>query len=217
MKHLCGVAALVLGCTTLASANVVYNNAPGNGNQKFVGSLGMDFQVNSNITVSSLGAFDSGQDGFVGPILIQLYDLSNLLTPIASTSTGTGTTGTLIGGSRFYSIAPIVLIAGFQGSIVASGFSASDMNGNMSFPGFTGATTDSLGGAISFIGSSRYGNTTAFPTILDSGPANRYQAGTFVASSGGSTASPEPGTWSFVALGGLLVAVSRRKLPNDAY
>ena len=171
----------------------------------------MDFQVNSTITITSLGAFDSGQDGFTSSILIQLYDLSNLASPYIFTSTGTGTTGTLVGGSRFYSIAPVVLPAGFKGSIVASGFNINDLNGNSSFPNFTGATTDTLGGAISFVGSSRYDNTPGiYPLTVDSDSPNKYQAGTFMAMAGGSISTPEPAAFSLVVLGGLLIGFSRR-------
>ena len=211
MRNLLAVAALLLGTNSLASANVIYTNSIGNGNQKFAGSVGMDFQVNSTITITSLGAFDSGQDGFTNSILIQLYDLSNLASPYVFTSTGTGATGTLIGGSRFYAIKPIVLSAGFKGSIVASGFNINDLNGNASIPNFTGAATDTLGGAISFVGSSRYDNTAGiFPLTIDSGSPNKYQAGTFIASAGGAVSAPEPGAFSLVVLGGLLIGFSRR-------
>ena len=212
MKHLLSSAVLLMGLNGLASANVIYGNNTGVGNQHFTGSLGMDFQVNSTITITHLGAFDSGQNGFSGSILIQLFDLGNLASPLVFTSTGTGEAGTLLGGSRFFAIAPITLNAGFQGSIVASGYSSAEPNGNASLPSFGGNTTDNLGGAISFIGSSRYGNTPGvFPTTLDSGPENRYQAGTFMAVAGASTATPEPGTWSLIAMGGVLIGAARLK------
>jgi hypothetical protein len=37
-------------------------------------SFGMDFQVNSAVTVSELGVFDSGQNGLLGPIEVAIYD-----------------------------------------------------------------------------------------------------------------------------------------------
>jgi hypothetical protein len=37
-------------------------------------SLGMDFDVNAAISIASLGVFDSGGDGLVGPLRAHIYD-----------------------------------------------------------------------------------------------------------------------------------------------
>jgi hypothetical protein len=150
------------------------------GNQAFGGSLGMDFDVNQTITITRVGVFDSGSDGLAVPITAHIYNRDTGTDVIAPIAFAAGNTGTLIGGSRFLDLAtPLTLPAGFHGTIVAEGYGASEPNGNSG-----GAappwTTDSFGGAISFVGGGRFGFTPgAFPTNLDGGPANRYAAGSF--------------------------------------
>ena len=205
MRNVMATAALCLGLGSAAMGNVVYVNPTGAGNQSWNGALGMDFTVNSVITITSLGAYDSGQDGFANSITIQLFDAANTATAIATILTGTGTTGTLIGGSRFYAITPIILAAGFHGSIVASAFSISDMDANNSISTIT-ATTDSLGGALTFTGSRYDSNLGVFPGTVDTGQVNNYQAGTFDA-----TPTPEPGTLSMMALAGVGLGALGRK------
>jgi hypothetical protein len=147
------------------------------GNQDFEGALGMDFDVLKPITVTELGVFDSGSDGLNRPLTARLYDRDTTL-QIATLSFGTGSTGTLVGGSRFLPLlVPITLPAGFHGTIEAEGYGSGEPNGNS----LNAWTTDSGGGAIAFVGSGRWAPTPGvFPFIVDGGPANRYAAGTFV-------------------------------------
>ncbi len=65
-------------------------------------------------------------------------------------------------------------------SIVAQGFSLDDLNGNDGFFG-PAPTIDTGGGLISFVGGARYSQVASFdyPSIIDDGPSNRYDAGTF--------------------------------------
>lgn len=181
---------LLLAFAVFGSANaatIAFDYLPQIGNQTWTGSLGMDFNVNTSISVTALGAFNSGGSGFTSPISVSIYDrVSQSL--ITSLSLGSGAVGTLVNGERMVGlVSPIYLPAGFQGTIVTDGYGAADPNGNTGCNGgvcgsgdFTASTMNTGGGQISFVGSGRYSNTSnAFPATLDSGPANRYGAGTF--------------------------------------
>jgi PKD repeat protein len=146
----------------LVPTSQAYSTTDAVGNQGFTGNLGLDFNVNSPIQVDSLGAFDSGQDGFVGTITVGLYTRLPGGDPnndhngtLIQSVTLTGTDGTLAGNYRFVQLGtPLVLQAGFY-TIDAVGFSNSDLNGNEGLPGST-VTTDDGGGLISFVGSGRF-------------------------------------------------------------
>jgi hypothetical protein len=69
-------------------------------------------------------------------------------------------------------------------SIVSRGYGAGEMNGNTGTggPNPPFKRRDNGGGALTFVGSGRYNFPPApgtFPTIVDTGPNNRYSAGTF--------------------------------------
>jgi hypothetical protein len=149
------------------------------GQQAFSGPLGMDFNVQQSIVVSELGVFDSGSDGLAVPLTARLYN-RDTQTQIASLSFAAGQTGTLIDGSRFLPLAsPVLLPAGFHGTIVAEGYGPAEPNGNGFAQPITWTTNDG-GGLLQFVGTGRNGSTPGtFPTSLDGGPANRYAAGTF--------------------------------------
>jgi hypothetical protein len=99
--------------------------------------------------------------------------------------------GELIEGSRFKPLPePIELPSGFQGSIVAHGFSpGTDQNGNDGGVGNFPYPTDDGGGLITFVGTSRFGlgGVGVYPDTADGGPVNRYGAGTFIYDTGPST------------------------------
>ena len=190
------------------------------GNQVWSGSLGMDFDVLAPITMNRLGVFDSGGDGLATRLTATIYDRQ---TPaaLASITFGTGFTGILVNGSRFLNLAsPLTLAAGFQGSIVAYGYSANEPNGNLGCnpaPGgsclgnsIVPSSMNTGGGLIAFVGSARYSNGTGYPTTLDGGPANRYLAGTF---SFEPTVIPEP--VSLLLLGMGAIAVVRHRSPRN--
>jgi hypothetical protein len=148
------------------------------GQQAFNGPLGMDFNVQQSVVITELGVFDSGSDGLAVPLTATLYN-RDTQTAVASLTFAAGQTGTLIDGSRFLPLAtPVVLAPGFHGTIVAEGYGASEPNGNAGLQPIT--WTNDGGGLLQFVGSARFGFTPgAFPTNSDSGPANRYAAGTF--------------------------------------
>lgn len=154
------------------------------GNGPWVGSLGMDFDVNRPVVVTSLGAFDSGGDGFKDQVHVVLYNRETK-EQVAEAMLGSGgVPGALQGGSRFATLAtPLRLEAGFQGTIVAWELSGADDYGYYKFQTKTW-TTDDIGGALAFVGHGSYNEFGGgFPATQDdsSAPADAYAAGTFLA------------------------------------
>jgi hypothetical protein len=160
-----------------------------NGNQNYGGSLGMDFSVERPVSITALGAFDSGGDGFSQPIRVQLWTRNESGTPdnfsddtglavLADLTFSAGAPGTADGGSRFISLAtPLPLPVGTY-SIVAWGYGDTEMNGNAG--GLTAPWTVNDGdGSIIPDGGGRFGAAGAWPGTVDGGPPNRYAAGTF--------------------------------------
>lgn len=155
------------------------------GNQNFGGILGMEFDVIHPIRITRLGAFDSGGDGLARPITVRIYDRTNTAAPVVSLTfpvddpaTPLREDGELIDGSRFLNPPQsLVLPAGFQGTVTASGYGASELLGNRNPHPWTTYN----GGSLLFTGHSRYGmNFDVYPdvTSLD-GPVNSFAAGTF--------------------------------------
>jgi hypothetical protein len=180
------------------------------GTQAFTGSLGMDFDVNSPITITALGVFNSGQAGITGTLSAEIFNVTGLAVGGTLVSL-TGTQGTLIDGSRFLGLlTPVTLPAGDY-SIVSWGYSATDLDGNYTPP--TTILNDD-GGAISFVGSGRYSATGTggeFPTIIDSGAPDHYYAGTFEVASDPPVV-PLPSTALLLGTGLLgLVGLARRQ------
>jgi hypothetical protein len=158
------------------------------GNQNYGGALGMDFSAERPLTVTALGAFDSGSNGFSLPIRVQLWTRDEHGTPeyftddtgvavLADVTFSAANPGQADGGSRFIALAsPLTLPVGTY-TIVASGYGNAELNGNSGVnPGPW--TANSGDGAITFDGGSRFGTAGTFPNTVDGGPANRYAAGT---------------------------------------
>lgn len=197
---------MVAGASALSTPALI-NSVSTVGNQSWTGPLGLDFDVTgpSNILITHLGAFDSGQDGLNSAIRVGIFDrISGLL---LGDTTLVGAVDPLDGVWRMQALAtPFVLQAGGQYSVVALGYGSLEQNYNTQGSGF--AATPNGGGYLSFVGSSRYDGPSSFvlPTTLD-GSAIRYGAGTFAFAP-----VPEPFTMTLGAAGiGLAIYRRRRR------
>lgn len=171
-----------------------------NGLQDWNGRLGMDFTVNSSILVSALGAFDNGVqgrlDGVNGSgVTVGIINVGTGLLVGSSAFFNASGSYTQIGADAFQNVTSFILAPG-QYSIVA----VDDRNYNQGYFGGPNIyqTLNSLGGAITFSGPSRFdgSSTLGLPGSADGPPVNRYDAGTFMAS-----AVPEVSTWAMMILG----------------
>lgn len=183
---------------------------PQAGIQDFGGSVGMDFVVNEPVYISALGAFDADQDGFNLPITVDLYARNDGGTPndpsddsggaVLASHTFSGSGEALVGGSRFAPLDSRLRLEPGAYTINAFGYGAAELlaNGGGGFP-IVRRTNDG-DGALSFVGTSRFcfagGPCTSFPTTPDTGPADRYAAGTFAFAP-----VPEPSTWALALCG----------------
>ncbi len=194
---------------TPVSGAIAYSVPAGtSGAQNFGGALGMDFIVEAPAVLTDLGVFDSGSDGLNRAITVQLWTRDDRGTPtvpnddragavIASLTFDRDDPGGLIRGSRFKELTTALELAPGAYTIVASGYGP----GELLFNGGGGGagSVDEAGGLLSFVGSSRWGNSTAaFPMNIDV-HVHQYAAGTFIVSAVGA-ASPDPpvalGPWT---------------------
>lgn len=202
MKNVLSKIALAVAVSSMAAFNagaIIAYDTPGStpGNQSTGPfNLGMEFTANQNLTVTALGSFDAGQDGWgAGTITVAIYDVSSqTIVGSAVQFFGTGANeGTLAdGGSsayRFQSVTPIELIAGQTYMIVAGGLGTAanpDYNANLT-PGNPSLITANTGsGALTYISQGNYftaSGTFGFPTtqgaINPNSPIGRYGAGSF--------------------------------------
>lgn len=198
MKAHAALTIMAVGAFLLSGAMVnaqipAYDSGLLPGNQAWTGNLGLDFDVGSrDIIVTNLGVFDNFGNGFQGSVTVGIFDRDSGV-QVSPSVTIFGTGGTLVNGDRFVSISPVRLPAGGHFSVVAVGFSATDLNGNAGCVGnavdacvaanpFAPSIENTGGGLISFVGHGRYdANTTLdFPVTIDPAAiSNPYLAGTF--------------------------------------
>ena len=176
-------------------------------NQAYGGTLGLNFVVNSTVTVTALGTYDSGRDGITSNIRVGIYDAGTglFVTPVLNFN------GTANGGGASYvtaTIAPVVLTPGTY-QLAAWGYDLGSDN-NFNNGGAGGPVSfNTLSGALTALDAS-YGSTAnpgVFATIPDGG-TTRYGAGTFVASLG---AVPEPATWGLMIAGFAMTGFAMRR------
>ncbi|MCA9215231.1 MAG: PEP-CTERM sorting domain-containing protein [Planctomycetales bacterium] len=210
---------LLLGFGSLHAQTIAYQVPAGKeGTQNYGGALGMDFIVNSPIRVTALGVFDDSSDGINLDISAGIWSRDVAGTPddfaddtginlLASAAFSNNESGTLIDGSRFKDIAPFILEPGDY-TISAWGYGDAERNGNVG-TGSVASSTDDGGGAITFVGGSRFGpagDPSGFPSSVDGGPENRYDAGTFQFE-----LVPEPSMTGIAGLLLMYVGLRRRK------
>jgi MYXO-CTERM domain-containing protein len=172
-------AGVLVTSSAFGGEHIAYDVSAGTvGNESYSGALGMDFDVVTPINVYALGVYDSGQDGLAAPLVVRIYDRNKNAAPLGQIRFAAGMTGTLVNGSRYLPLpCPISLPAGFQGTIEADGYGATELNGAAGGPA---RTTNDGGGAISFVGSGRRSSTPGiYPTTIDVGTVDAYAAGTF--------------------------------------
>lgn len=212
IKIICALAALVsFGAVESARAGLItqaYSTGTATGNQNFTGNLGVDFNVNSAITVTAVGAFDSGGLPF-----------SNMDVAIFDRTTGLVVSGTEVhldapppastfasGNYLFENLGSVVTLGPGSYSIVAVGFNNTNLDLNENQAGnLPLISTDSGGGLVSFVGNGRFdGNTTLdlpAQTVAEQGysgtSAHVFGGGSFIFTS----ATPEPGSLVLLCTG----------------
>jgi HYR domain/Dockerin type I domain len=102
------------------------------GSQEFTGRLGMRFTVNSPISVTQLGAFDSQLNGFRRNITVAIVDAGgNVVVPSSGTPLSLfGTIGTYNGSFQMVGGFPAVTLTSGQYTVVAFGYGPGEENGN---------------------------------------------------------------------------------------
>ncbi len=138
-------------------------------NQNHTGSLGYDFQVNAGkaITITELGAYDSGADGLLASHTVRIYSIGGG-TLYAGATIPAGAAATYSNGYRFVSLAsPITLGPGDYSLCLMEIGGGADQNYNAG-GGLAGALNGGLAGEVAFIGKSRWSPTVgAYPSNLD--------------------------------------------------
>lgn len=185
--------------------------------QAWGGSLGMDFTVNAPISVDAVGVYNAAGNGMVnGTLQVAIFNNDGSGSIVAGTAV-TFTPGTymqdLVNDGPFdvYQAISAVILNPGNYTAVAVGFSSADPNGNTGFQGGVGAVEDSSG-LLTYTGSARFDadqtGLLIFPETTDTGPANRYDAGTFEFSS----AAPEPGTFGLAISAAIALIQVRKRL-----
>jgi hypothetical protein len=194
-------------------------------------TLGLDFEVLfwQGITITELGVWDDTvvhPDGSSEQVMLSGKTITlwlwnddgtyERLSGVVTSPNDPYNQGEVRGDYRYWSIDPVSLEEGQKFSITV-GYGS----GNMDSTGNSGTVYQDLeprpifndgGGVVANIGSGRYGfDQWNFPTYGDTGPSNRYHAGSF-----SYFPNPEPGT--FLLVGGALsvVGVIRRRRKKAA-
>jgi hypothetical protein len=201
-----------------AKADVIYQDSVTTaGLQSIPGGLGMDFTVNQSIQVTALGAFDNGNNANLAGaqqtgVTIGIFNINTGLLVGPSAFFNAGGLYTQIGADAFQSVAPFVLGPGTYSIVSLNADNFNSQTGPNPFQ-----TLDNLNGAITFVGTGRFGTLNfALPPNSDFQTIpNPYMAGTFQAIV---ASVPEPATLTLFAscLGALGLLGWRRKRKAQA-
>jgi hypothetical protein len=169
-------------------------------------TLGFSFTLSQNVTVTALGAYDSGQDGLWGDAEVGIWDENGVL--LISTTVAAGTSGFLDGYFRYNGIAPFALSAATTYIIGAFATSdvASSYNTNQGGIGFFNPLVNAI--EDRYI----YNDVFAYPDSSNSEPGGAWLGANFQFS-----VVPEPSSLALLGIGGIgwgLVAYRRRKQAN---
>ena len=183
-------------CAANAATVLQTANSGGAGNQIFSG-VGLEFTVNSPITVSALGFYDVGLGVITGPLTADLMTAGG---SILASQTFTNASGSLVnGGYLFESISPVVLAAG---NYYLMGYGPQDYTWeHNSFFDNIPDTFDTGGGAVSFVQSVWGGGSDPAGTPPSSFPGPSNPNFFSSANMQFSAAVPEPTTWALVLIG----------------
>lgn len=191
--------------------DVAYNNPAITGNRAGGDvSLGMDFTVNTPGSVTAIGAFDSGQDGFSGTVYVAIYNASGTQVP-GTLATFAGTSGTLFGGSQFLDIPDVSLGLGSY-RIVAFYSSTSDYYASTYLTPYDNNHPWTFDGNPYLTHNSSYylnGSSLQYPTTWHNYPQPSFAAGTF-----SFAPVPEVGTFGAAAVGLLGLVYGARHFRN---
>ena len=203
--HLAGAALLAV---TLARSDVqaqtVASDYKGGGSvTNFDRATGWNFTLNQNVTVTGLGLFDLGGNGFASSHDVGIFR-SGDQSAVVTTSLAQGLSGTYVAGtvdgSRFNTV-NATLLSGVEYYILGNNFSVDNYvfgSGAVSFAstvnwiGFTDGTTNSITSAPKFNGG----------VPGDLGPNFIFTT---------ATVTPEPASFALIAAGLMIVGVAARR------
>jgi hypothetical protein len=185
----------------------------GVGNQGYSG-VGLEFTVNSPVSVSSLGFYDVGLGVITGPLTADLMTLGGT---VLASQTFTNASGTPVnGGYLFQSITPVTLAAGNY-YLMGYGPTTYLWEHNSYIDSSNPDTFNTGGGLVSFVEAAWSGGSDPAGTL----PGNTFGPGNpdfFSSANMQFSAVPEISTWAMLLLGfaGLGFMTYRRKQNGPA-
>jgi hypothetical protein len=194
------VFALAVSAGAAHAASIAYtiDNVTGQTLQNPPFTLGFQFTANIDMTVISLGLFDSSQDGLVESHAAGIWDSGGTL--LGSTVIPSGVAGTLVNQFRYVATS-ISLLAGQNYFIGALYLTGSDP---LIFPGF--ASNFATDPGVTFLQSQFAGGAVLTFPSLTAGQDPAYFGPNFQFE-----AVPEPASMAMLAIGGAGVWFRRRQ------